>query len=376
MKIVFWFERQFSRIKKFVKAIPRMKIQTGGYLKLLKLLAYYFFFFGFHGLKVFCKPYLAHKDEKESAIVPHRFLKSLTYLKELQTRILTGTPDFDTRKKGYLVYAPDYTPNSAGIKCLYQLCHDLNQKGFPSFIVGSNKSAPDLVAPLLGERQAKKFVLIGFIAVYPETISGNPLKAKTVARWVLNRPGLLGGDKIYDKGELVFNYTSAFSESIQNEIAGKLYMPTIDESIFYHDASKDDKRSLECFYIGKSKWQDGFFERDEVFEITRDSPQKKELGKLFRSAKRLYCFDNSTILVYEAILCGCPVVIIPDGTQKRVHYESSELGIDGIAWGVEEIDRAEVNLTGLTDRYKKVKVEYQNQLELFIEVSQAGKFSK
>ena len=84
----------------------------------------------------------------------------------------------------------------------------------------------------------------------------------------------------------------------------------------------------------------------------------------------LYCFDNSTILAYEAILCGCPVVIIPDGTQTRADYESLELSTDGIAWGLEELDRVKVDVAGLRRRYELIKQEYTEQLERFIEITQ------
>ena len=199
---------------------------------------------------------------------------------------------------------------------------------------------------------------------------GNPLRARFVARWVLNRPGWLGGDEVFDQSEQIFCYSNVFAPYVRNRIVGKLYMPTIDEQLFYCDDWELSKRSLECFYIGKSQWKEGIVDRSKVFEITRETPPKKELGKLFRNSRVLYCFDNSTILAYEAIMCGCPVVIIPDGTQTREDYENLELGMDGIAWGLEELDRAKVDIPGLRQRYEQVKREYTEQLERFIEITQ------
>ncbi len=42
------------------------------------------------------------------------------------------------------------------------------------------------------------------IVLYPEVVSGNPLKAAKVVRWTLNSPGLLGGDAHYADDEMVF----------------------------------------------------------------------------------------------------------------------------------------------------------------------------
>ena len=162
---------------------------------------------------------------------------------------------------------------------MYRLCHELNERGYPSFVTASNATNPALKAPLISLAHAKNLCKEGFIAVYPETIEGNPLSAPNVARWVLNRPGLLGGSEVYDDSELVFNYCNAFERYIKNRIDGKLYMPTIDEEIFFCDENDPSPRGLECFYIGKSTWKDGFIDRSQAFEITRRHAGQKRVGQ-------------------------------------------------------------------------------------------------
>jgi hypothetical protein len=276
------------------------------------------------------------------------------------------------REGGFVIVAPPFVANSAGVGCLYRLCHELRSLGFQAVmavVAGDGRTAPGLDSPMIDMAMARALCDRGFTAVYPETVSGNPLAAASVIRWVLNRPGLLGGDAVYSDDEHVFYYSEAFRPYIHNRIAGKLYMPTIDESIFYADESVSAQRSLECFYVGKSVWRDGVIDRDRAFEITREFPAKAELGKLFRAARVLYCFDNSTILAHEALLCGCPVVVIPDGTQSRQDYESLELGMDGIAWGVEEHRGEPVDVPGLRERYARVKRDFVQQLRQLVRVS-------
>ena len=281
--------------------------------------------------------------------------------------LVSGTPDLPTT--GFVVFGPSFVSNSAGIGCLYRLCHELRRLGYSAFMAGGQRGAPHLDAPMVDLVEAAELCRRGYVAVYPEVVPGNPFGSPTVIRWVLNRPGLLGGDEVYDDDEIVFCYSDVYRPYVRNRVAGKLYMPTIDEEIFRTDEWDISRRSLECFYIGKSSWKDGVVDRDKAFEITRHTPAKSDLGKLFRAARVLYCFDNSTILIHEALLCGCPVVIIPDGTQTKEDYAGHELGTEGIAWGVEEFHGQSVDVPAVGRRYEQAKSDFGRQLEHFIAVS-------
>jgi hypothetical protein len=275
-------------------------------------------------------------------------------------------------RTGYVIYAGSYVSNSAGIECLHRLCGELNARGYPAFAVGGNVAAPHLDAPMVDMETAKSLCVDGFSAIYPETIHGNPFDATNVVRWVLNRPRLLGGDRVYADSERVYTYSDVFSPYIENRIAGKLYMPTIDERLFFCHDNDIAERSLECYYIGKSEWKDGIVSSADACEITRENPRKSELGKLFRSAKVFYCFDNSTILIYEALFCGCPVVVIPDGTHTKSDFEQLELGTTGIVWGVGESAATPVDVSALQNRYAKVKQQFVEQLVRMVSDSQAN----
>lgn len=280
--------------------------------------------------------------------------------------------------QGYVVLGGPYLSNSAGIYCLHRLCHELNRLGYHSLVslgsssiaVDASQQAPGMQAPMIDWHTAKDLCASGYVAVYPETVKGNPWKARKVARWVLNRPGLLGGDAVYDETEKVFCYSDLFLPYVKNAVVGKLHMPTIRQDLFFNDPTDQRPRSFDCYYVGKSQWKEGACDPKQTFEITRGTPPKQELGKLFRATRILYCFDNSTILVYEALLCGCKVVVIPDGTQTKQDYDQLELGTEGIAWGVEEISQTVSNVPALQKRYAKLEADFQDQLQQFIAQTQ------
>ena len=50
------------------------------------------------------------------------------------------------------------------------------------------------------------------VVIYPESTKGNPLKAKHVVRWILNTPGVCGGDGIFEKTDHIFLYHDFYIE--------------------------------------------------------------------------------------------------------------------------------------------------------------------
>jgi hypothetical protein len=269
---------------------------------------------------------------------------------------------------GFVLSAPPYVGHSAGIRAMYVLCQDLRRKGFAAFMCGGSAGSREGDAAIVSFEHARELCSAGFVAIYPETVSGNPFGARTVVRWVLNRPGLLGGDSVYDEGEIVFTYSEVYRPYISNAVAGRLYLPIIDHELFWAPPRGDRSRGLTCFYIGKSNWREGVIDRAEALELTRSWPDRSELGKILRRSRALYCFDNSTMLIYEALLCGCPVAVIPDGTQTWVDYLTLELGVDGISWGTDAFTPGEFDASVLRSRIACARAEYHSQLDLLIQM--------
>lgn len=269
----------------------------------------------------------------------------------------------------FVIVLQTYKSHSAGVRVLYRLCHDLNNLGVNCYIVGSSGAPKNLICPIVTPLEARKLVQMGAIAVYPETILGNPLKSEKVVRFIGNTPGLLGGPTKFENDALVFSYSKIYTSGYNGKVDGILFIPSIDEDIFFPPSSSNKKRSLTCYYVGKSRYRAGYFNSEGCVEITRSWPERASLGDIFRASKALYCFDNSTILAYEALMCGCPVVIIPDGTSSYERYQEYELGADGIAWGIENLPRSMANLPILIEKYENAKADYKRQLSAFVEIN-------
>jgi hypothetical protein len=286
----------------------------------------------------------------------------------------------------YYISAPWYLYSSAGVRALYLLCDALNRMGFEAYITnhpfGKYQqfhpwTCDELAAPMLTEHRAKSHYKEGLtpILLYPEIISGNPLRAPVVARWVLNFPGLLGGDTTYDPSEICFGYCRELAKTCHapDQI---LHVPTIDTRIFYPNVDPGVVRHGGCFFA--SKYQNVHNGEllpvtDGCFEITRQLPDSlapKEVADLLRRSEVFYAYEN-TALATEAVLCGCPAVFIPNPYLTTV-IAQEELGTDGYAWGTdpEEIERAKATVAQGAINYLKTYDMFWKQLNQFISITQ------
>lgn len=218
----------------------------------------------------------------------------------------------------YLVWSFDYYHDSAGQKTMHRLCHELNQAGQTAYVTYPIRNplwnTPYHPGPLHGD----------WTAIYPEIISGNPWKAPRVVRYVLNNPGKLGGDTVYDPAEIVYVFHELFNDvGVPPERI--MFLPTIELDI-YRD--RHEPRSRALYYVGK-----GQKTRDlDAVELTNDMKRDRhELADLLNRASVLYTFDNVTAMIRIALLCGCPVVVIPSGDYSRETFDEM-LAQPGVGW--------------------------------------------
>jgi hypothetical protein len=222
-------------------------------------------------------------------------------------------------KTPYIIMAPEYRHNSAGVRCLYELQRHLQERGYESTICQGGE-APE-----------------GSIVIYPETVCGNPLKGKTVVRYVLYHPSVLGGDKEYDSSEIIFTYSKRFYD------APLLTVPTIEN--FFKDEGLP--REGGCFYVGK-----GMVHPDSVYgmtEITASWPEdRRELALLLNTKEVFYSFDDCTALIEEARRCGCHIKGIGSTTHINEYNES-----------IKDFDKQLDNFIAVTQKAARPRLKIQ-----------------
>jgi hypothetical protein len=220
----------------------------------------------------------------------------------------------------FVIWAPEYTHRSSGVRALYRLCHHLNRAGYPSAVLVDPDHRREPEDPMPGwDVPLHEGPPGGSIVVYPEIVSGNPLGARRVVRWALNTPGLLGGDTRYDDAEMVFVYDphklSAVAPATSERLGPErvLWLGLVDPASVYPDPTLP--RTMDCSFTYKGRDLCGRFplpESDlgEIVALEQITPTMESLGDALRQTRVFYSYDHYSNALREAAVCGCEVRVV------------------------------------------------------------------
>jgi hypothetical protein len=197
------------------------------------------------------------------------------------------------------------------------------------------------------------------IVIYPEIVSGNPLRARRVARFLMNRPWFLSGKGI-DYGDS--DYIVAYSGLIDTGLP-QLFLLVDDREKFLPFRGGTEKRGVSV-YFGKVNPDilqrgipllKGLSRHDRLVPITRQVPYRKDL--LFRTiaeSRLLVSFDPLSNLNHEATLLDTPVLLMDDS--YGVMKGSFNIPLHGFFSDIRELD-------GAVSAAHRAWGEYESQLE-------------
>lgn len=272
----------------------------------------------------------------------------------------------------YYIVAPPYRQSSAGIRALHYLCHIINESGYEAYI-SESVTSPHLRTPKLEEKIRTKHLIAGRIpiVVYPEIVKGNPLEGEVVVRWLLNKPGHLGGDKTYPKSDLIFFWDYwVLTENLQAE---RLWFPVVDTRIFnninnHYDTSRDGY----CYYAHKYLVFGGKIPEEVAtngISLCQDIPRTaEEIAQILRRAKVLYCYEPSTI-IQEAYACGCQVIYIASEYLESFNWaEGANHVIDESSIG--KLPVPNFDSAAFVQRVAQEKIDAWGIIQNFIDLTQ------
>ena len=178
------------------------------------------------------------------------------------------------------------------------------------------------------------------VVIYPEVISGNPLNAKHVVRWILLELGIempLDHYKNWGINDLVY-----FWETIVNiKNYSQLCCPFLNP-LFKNNNSNE--RTNTCYLVKKGPLIHKNINYIHPTEsICIDDFSLEEINRTFNICKYFYCYDpNSAYTIYSAI-CGCIPIIYPiddldenDYFKNKIYNFNNNIFSRGIVYGNDE----------------------------------------
>jgi len=201
------------------------------------------------------------------------------------------------------------------------------------------------------------------VAVYPEVISNNPLGRPRVARWLLNMPGKLCQVDPYPKTEITFSYAPCFGEGHPLCVIDLLPQ-------FIHAEGRSGGDTSFVLRKGRHKFGD-HPEFDKLCRnaIAIEDSSPTQVGRVFRNSNLFVSYDTATFLSVQAVLCGCDSVVVPDkGISQEQWAKTHPLREFGIAYGLEDIQRAKDTQQQLLSRLKETEELSVEQVKNFIRI--------
>lgn len=238
----------------------------------------------------------------------------------------------------FFVWSPDYTDQYGGVIVLHKLAEELANLGEKTFII-SNRTSPNSKAEKISASGTFHFAnMANSYVIYPEVVSGNPLNFKNVIRFVLYKPGVNGGDKIYDKSEIVYSHTKYCVAGTPYENTPSLHCidPKLDK---FFDLGK--ARSDTCTLIKKGRNKNIYRAPNVIDSYLGAHNMDSMLQNIFNKFEYFLSYDSASYHSIQAALCGCISIVVPEeGLSKEEWIARQPIMKYGIAYGENDIQWA------------------------------------
>jgi len=289
----------------------------------------------------------------------------------------------------FIVYAPSFEEDSGGSIALHRLCDLLNKNGEEAYLYNCDSDAPifKIKSPIRSVRKKIKWMKYknvkpyktnelfdtpivtkdildqNCVVIYSEIVSGNPLNAKNVVRWLLHKPGFLTGEINYGINDLIFFFQSNFNDPTLNPNNDNyLNVVWIRDDIY--KKTNFSERNGTCYLIRKGKNKKMI--HDVESSILLDGKSHNEIANIMNKCEYFISYDINTMYTAYGVLCGCKTIVVPEeGITKEQRQPRKELR-SGIAYGFDDLEEAEKTKHLLYDVIKQQEKDSNGTVKLFI----------
>ncbi len=228
-----------------------------------------------------------------------------------------------------IMYSPPYNILCGGITMMHNLVQKINEQ--PNSLFYAKLFMHNYLRydnPFCNDFATIDEITDDTIVIYPEIVTGNPLNAKKVVRWILLNLGIempIDHYKNWGTNDLVyfweFDKNINYSDNI--EIYKKLSVPLLHP--IFKNINPNTNRNNTCYLLKKyslaHKKEIEFIHPYDSILI--DGRSLNEIKDIFNSCKFLYCYDPNSAYVVFAAICGCiPIIYEIDGMNEEEFFKS------------------------------------------------------
>jgi len=277
--------------------------------------------------------------------------------------------------KNILFHSYDFDDKIGGVTVGYELCKILDNMGINIRICATNKIDNSIFTKYYND----EFNLDETLVIYGETVSGNPLKCKYVARWILAPLGIcspVGITKTWSKTDLVYYFNSEKKFELNPDLIGNIYKTLTYIYINPLIKNKNNHIRTGCCHtfrkmINMHKYV-RYIHPSESFEITRQHSQEDYVN-IFNEKEIFISYDPLTFMSVIAAMCGCVSVIAklqgcssqcelfePTSIAQYVKEKKIER-LYGIAYGIDEVEWARDTIHLVEDQWKDIMAFFKEK---------------
>lgn len=240
----------------------------------------------------------------------------------------------------FLIWTTELDNSSGGSIALHRLADLISSEGEACYVL-SNKTTEGSLSKNLSDYNkdldSGKITHENTMILYPEVAFGNPYGFPNVTRWLLNTPGVCGGDGIYGENDLIYKYYDYFKAPDESKVRGELRTFQLKLDKFYN---KNLDRSGECYIVKKGK--NKVLDKHDKDSLDIGSYINDDyLSDVFNRKKRFISYDSMCFHLQQASLCGCLPIVIPDkGVTKEEFIKKAPVNKYGVAYGFIDVEHA------------------------------------
>jgi hypothetical protein len=212
---------------------------------------------------------------------------------------------------------------------------------------------------------AKESEIKDAIAVYPEIVSGNPLRARRYVRWLLHEPGFHEGKFRHSSNDLYFSYQAAFNKNCGGMVHGGALTVT-DCMMDVYRLTNHGPRSKICYMVRKGG------DRHDLPDLSGrwvvDGYDHCQLAAAFNECRACYFYDLHTMYAAYAAACGCLPIVVPLPGLSKDQWIPEEAGRYGLAYGDDDAEHAIATRKLLLENFQRAEDDTVDSVRRFVSV--------